>query len=57
MIKRSKNVTDTGIDNKSMHLGFWAYFIVYNTNGSDASPNNLQGLHQKTNNLYENYNC
>ena len=35
------------------------YFIVYNTNGSDASSNNLQGLHHKTNNLYENliYNC
>ena len=27
---------------------------MYNTNGSDASSDNLQGLHHKTNNLYEN---
>ena len=27
------------------------YFIVYNINGSDASSDNLQGLHHKTNHL------
>ena len=32
----------------------WTYFIMYKTNGSDASSDNLQGLHHKTNNLYEN---
>ena len=35
----------------------WTYFIVFmvcNTNGSDASSNNLQGLHHKTNISYEN---
>ena len=32
----------------------WAYFNVYNTNGSDARSGNLRCLHHKTNNLYEN---
>ena len=33
----------------------WTNFIVYNTNGSDASSDNLPGLHHKNSNIHAYY--